>query len=58
MPCATAGEPHVFVGRWLETSNRLVLLVARLDIETSELLIRETGKVDWNIIWSALILKE
>jgi hypothetical protein len=58
LPCATVGQAHVFVGRWHEVSNRLVLLIAGLDIETSELLVRETRKLDWNMILSALILRQ
>jgi hypothetical protein len=55
LACATAGQPHVFVDRWQELSHRLVLLSACLHIETFELLIRQTGKLNWNVILSVLI---
>ena len=58
LPTATAGQPHVFVSRWHELSNWFVLLIACLDIETSELLIRETGNLNWNKILSALVLQQ
>jgi hypothetical protein len=58
LPSTTAGQPHVFVDRWQELSHRLVLLSACLDIETSELLIRETGKLNWNVIQLVLVSKQ
>jgi len=57
LPSATAGQPHVFVDRWQELSHRLVLPSACLDVETSELLIRETGKLNWNVILLVLTFR-